>query len=383
MKRLIYNKLIKTMEDNHIPLVVGLRRTGKTTLLEQIAQESDVQHKFYICDKFELIILSDIDLYKLIENDIKNGVKLFLFDEIQVRKNWGQLLKLLFDEYVSKGKISVVATGSSTIALENGDVGADRIKRIMLSTLTYHEYLELSNKKHSIETFEKYLGTAGFPGNINSENHDLINDIVLPIVYNDLPRYYGVDGANLLKVMDYIAKFTNGEINKDKMCKVLRIKSDQINSYINMLVRSHLLIKVYKINEYGEKPLYEKYKLYMNPHILLAFHRKSFNNIDDKMKGLIIESYYLYGMLHTKKYYDIFTYLKFNKTDEEIDLVSHNFDTDTFEYLIEFKYSSSATSNVYKNMLSLKSDKKIVYCKENKQDFGITFKSIYDIDFKD
>lgn len=382
MKRIIYTKVIKTMQSGFIPLIVGMRRLGKTTILKQIGDEFG-NFKYYTCDDYDIASLNDQQFFKMVEAEIQNGTNLFLFDEIQERNSWGLFLKLLFDKYVSNGIIKVIATGSSTIEFENKDVGADRVQRILISTLTYHEYLELTNQTHSEQVFEKYLGSGGFPGWINNklENSNIANKVILPILNIDLPRFYGIKGENVIKVMDYISKFTNGEINRDKICKILQMSWAQVDSYINMLIKSHLLIKVNKVNEKGIKPIYEKYKLYINPHILLALTNKTFDSCDDKMKGLLIESYYLYGMMHVKDYYDQYFYLKFDKTNQEIDIVKFDPLNNKFNYLIEFKYSKNATLQTYNQMWSINSGERIVYCKETIKKDGIEFKSIYDLRF--
>lgn len=377
-KRMIFDELVRVMNKKQIPLLIGLRRVGKTTLLRQI--ENEFPNTLYLSfDKFKINSSSVTEVYNMISQHIMLGTKILLIDEVQEFDKWDSILKLLYDEFVATDKVKIIATGSSTLSLENKETGVDRIKRIYISTLSYHEYLRISGKSHTPEEFEYFLCYGGFPGRIHDHNFDdLINEILYPILNIDIPRYYKIKSENILKLTKYIALLSNGEFNKDKCSKTLQIKLEQLNNYIEILEKSHIIIKLSRTDVKIRNSLYEKYKIYINPHMHLWLLESDFSSLENKYKGHIIESYYLFQHLGKGVFWNRNRYLKFDD-GSEIDLVEIDPQTNKFNKLIEFKYTNKATDESYNSMFKVDAKQRVVYCKENTTKNGIEFKSIFDL----
>ena len=124
-KRTAYYKVEEIMNDYKIPILVGLRSAGKTTILNQLKQEykNSVILRF---DSIEIRPMRTIDIFNEIKLMMNDGIELFLFDEIQVREDWDVLLKDLYDSFLANKKIKVVVTGSSSISFEKRVTGVDR-----------------------------------------------------------------------------------------------------------------------------------------------------------------------------------------------------------------------------------------------------------------
>lgn len=87
IKRKIYDELVQTMNKKRIPLLIGLRRVGKTTLLKQL--EGDFPNSKYVSfDKFKINSSSPSETYNSLfriessqrivyckENAQKNGIE--------------------------------------------------------------------------------------------------------------------------------------------------------------------------------------------------------------------------------------------------------------------------------------------------------------------
>lgn len=381
-KRKAYNQVKKVIENKRIALLIGMRRTGKTTILKQILSETS-DGKMYTFDSFDFLRLTDLQLFNILRNDIQHGIKTILIDEIQKRENWDLILKNLYDEFIANGfDLKIVATGSSSISLINKDTGVTRMEKVMITSLDFSEYLHLSGKNNDYDTFENFLGFGGFPEFVNedlpmSRQRELQFD---PILNDDIPSQYNISILNLARLLNELSILTNGEFNKDKSSKNTQIPIQQINNYLSILEKAQIIKIVYKIDENKNLGRYPKFKIYINPHIHLWLLNKSFKELENKQKGHIIEAYWLFSEFQTNSYYKKYYYLKNSITNQEVDFVVPSNDQNTpFETLIEFKYVDDVTTQDLNALLQINSTQKIIICKTNRKELGLSFLSVKDI----
>lgn len=381
-KRKVFSYIESLLKRKVIPILIGHRRVGKTTILEQIAAEND---NCYIVDfdNPKIKIMDEIELFEFLEEKISNGVKYLLLDEVQQLSFWDSIVKKLHDYYVSKDKVKIVVTGSSSLSFRKKDTGVDRTEIVYIGTLSFSEYIEMTGLEKSFENFEDFLINGGFPFySLNKINWDIQRrNILWPMLSNDIPKEYGMRTNNIEKLIVEISKNSNGEFNKMQYCQRVSITMNQIEEYLDILEQSMIIKKVYKLDENGDFTRFSRFKVYINPHFHLWLLEREFNAIDDKAKGHIIESYWVFSTIAREGYYSKFYYMK-NGDGEEIDFVfpEHADKVFKFKKIIEFKYSDHQSSKHFKLLTQTKAREKIVFCKENrdKNDFSITFKNIID-----
>lgn len=120
--RQIYSQIEKFFDLPQILALVGLRRTGKTTLILKIIEDfipkTGPEHILYFSfDDFSSLELEELfRVYKNIfpDVDLRQGKFLFCFDEIQKLKDWQEKLKRIYDLYP---KVKIVISGSETLFL--------------------------------------------------------------------------------------------------------------------------------------------------------------------------------------------------------------------------------------------------------------------------
>ena len=95
--KLIENQLYK----GKAIILIGARQVGKTTLLNHIAQESDLPTLMMNCDEPESrAVLSDTNVAKL--NLLIGDHKLLIIDEAQKVDGIGTTLKLIVDNFIRR-----------------------------------------------------------------------------------------------------------------------------------------------------------------------------------------------------------------------------------------------------------------------------------------
>lgn len=173
------NDLLLFKNKKFIKVITGVRRCGKSTLLDLYSQElkKDKQNNIiYInFEEFKYQYITDKELYDLLKKQIKPNTYLLL-DEIQRVKKWELVINSLFAEYKD---IDIYITGSNAHLLSS-DLStylAGRYVEIKLYPFSYKEFLEFTGKLVDNESFDLYLKYGGMPSLYSSMN---IKDAVQP-----------------------------------------------------------------------------------------------------------------------------------------------------------------------------------------------------------
>ncbi len=163
-------------ESDLVKVITGIRRCGKSVVLEQIMSKIREKTDNILYLNFEktadLLKVSDaISLVKYVNDNKKDSKCYLFFDEIQKVKNWYIAIKDLRLE-----NASIFITGSNfkllsseITTLLSGRYVDFRIRTFVFSEI--EEYFKLQNKTASVED---YLIWGGFParflyGDIDSE----------------------------------------------------------------------------------------------------------------------------------------------------------------------------------------------------------------------
>lgn len=141
-------------ESDLVKILVGIRRCGKSVILNQIIDElkesgCDDNHIIYI--NFEYIEYEELKDYKKLNKYIKDQLldknKYYIFlDEIQKVENFEEVVNSL---RASTNNISIFITGSNSklLSQELSSVLSGRYVLFNIFPLSYKEFIELSKKK--------------------------------------------------------------------------------------------------------------------------------------------------------------------------------------------------------------------------------------------
>ena len=228
------NTLLEFLDKEVIKVIVGVRRSGKSTLLKLFTAElkkRKIPSKNIIHINFESMKYRNITDYNhfydyVMERVPKNGKAYLLIDEPQNVIGWEKAVnsfKVDFD-------CDIYITGSNArlLSSELATLIAGRYVEIDIYPLSYKEYLDFHGIEKSDKTFQDYLKFGGFPSIVElGENVDRINDVL--------------DGIyNTVIVKDVIAK--NKIKDEELLQKIVAFLADNVgnstssNSIANSLV---------------------------------------------------------------------------------------------------------------------------------------------------
>lgn len=243
IKREHYLEQIRGFYDSDlIKIITGIRRSGKSIILEQIREEIKLKSNNVIYLNFEdERIISNISnssqLIEYVEKTRKKGKCYLFFDEIQEVKDWQLACKTLrlYDN-------SIFITGSNSKLLSKEFTGefSGRYVSFQIRPFVYKEivkYCSLLKKDCSIMD---YLVWGGFPKRFEFKKEEdqikYLNEINTSIVEKDLISRFRIQNIELFKkITNYVLK-SNARIFSARSIEGY-LKNEHIEGSINTIIK--------------------------------------------------------------------------------------------------------------------------------------------------
>ncbi|MES2588940.1 MAG: ATP-binding protein [Bacteroidota bacterium] len=243
-------------------VLTGARQVGKTTLLSNLFGK-DEKVLFLNADENRVrFIFEDLSLPNL--KDIIGRNKVLIIDEIQRLTNPGLLLKLIFDSFKD---VQLVATGSS--ALEISDKIFEPLTgRHVLFHLYPFSVSELYKDKSSFSVEEElpfHLIFGMYPDICNYRSDAEINlkNLANQYLYKDVLIWKNIRKPELLeKLLQLLAYQIGQEISIHELAKSLRVKSETVESYIDLLEKSFVIFRLKAYSSNPRKEISKMSKIY-------------------------------------------------------------------------------------------------------------------------
>ena len=329
LKREIYLKKIRDFYNSDlVKILVGIRRCGKSVILEQIMEElknKGIEESHIIYINFEFIEFEYLTDYKELNKYIKekiedNGLYYLFFDEIQNVDNFEKVINSL---RASK-KVSIFITGSNSRLLseELSTVLSGRYVSFKINPLSYKEVLELLEENSTDKIFEDYMKWGSLPNRFEFKKEDAIKNYLYgvfdSIILRDVVERLKIRDTVLFNlILQYIVDTIGREFSAENIINFLKnegrdVSTLTIYSYLDALCKALLMRKVYRYDVHGKAVLKTLNKYYVTD-LGIAQIKNNKTEID---KSYAIENI-VYNELIIKGY-DVYT----GKTKKgEIDFV--------------------------------------------------------------
>lgn len=256
-------KMIDAKDTDFIKVITGVRRSGKSTLLLMFRDyllANGVKEENIVYINFESAKYDDIkdykDLYKYIEDKVKDEKIYLLLDEIQSVSSWEKAINSFKVDF----NMDIYITGSNAYLLssELSTLLSGRYIEIKMYPLSFKEFLVFNNydENNLEEKFNEYLKYGGLPAiTLIKGNDELIlsylNDIYNTIVKKDIIDRNNIKDVALLEnIIKYLFNNVGSPISSNKISdylnsnKVVQKSNHQtIDNYLNMLEKSYIIYK--------------------------------------------------------------------------------------------------------------------------------------------
>lgn len=237
-----YIEQIKGFYDSDlIKIIVGIRRSGKSIILEQIMNDIKRTTDNIIYLNFEdQAITTNIynaeTLIKYVNDNRKEGKCYIFLDEIQLIDNWNNAVKGL---RLHNNSVFIIGSNSKLLSKEYTDAFSDRYVSFRIYPFVYKEILEYS-KELGIEVRPiDYLIWGGFPKRFEFKEKDMIrylNDLNESIIVKDLILRFKIQNEKLFKRIVNYTLISNSRIFSARSIEGY-LKNEHIDASINTIIK--------------------------------------------------------------------------------------------------------------------------------------------------
>ena len=278
-------------------VLIGIRRSGKSTILRMIADEilqqnPDANIIWIDFERLEFRHIQNLDsLYEYVKKRCRDDVGNYLFiDEVQDVDRWELTIRSLISERICE--IFLTGSNSKLLSSEYTTYIGGRYNSMAVRPLSFSEcisFLEERGVKSDIgDAFEKFVKIGGFPSlwlldyPLDSA-YSALTDIYTVIVSKDLVGRYGIRNIELLErivkfLCDNIGKETSLNNVYEELSKEYGdVSRATVYDYVRFLENSFMFSRVNFDNIAGKKLLRPNYKFYLADiglkHALLGYDK--------------------------------------------------------------------------------------------------------------
>lgn len=261
-----YLKELKKFKDKElIKVITGIRRCGKSTLLEMYKKmlvedgiSSDQIININLEDLQYNFIENYMDLYNYINNNLQKNKKNYIFiDEIQKIPEFQKVADSL---YINKN-VDLYITGSNAnlLSSELSTLLTGRYVEIKMLPLSFKEYKEAFNIEDLEELYKKYISMGSFPYATKLEENEIgkyLGSLYNDVIIKDVMIRKGItDEAMLKSVANFALDNIGNLISTNSIANTMTSDGRSINvrtveKYLEGFIESFFL---YKANRYDIK----------------------------------------------------------------------------------------------------------------------------------
>ena len=311
IKRELYMQKIRPFFNNElIKVLTGVRRCGKSVMLELIQEEllkADISSSQFIHINFEKMDNAPLCTANTLHQEIKKRVsnidgKVYLFfDEIQEVTDWEKCINSCRVDF----DCDIYITGSNAKLL-SGELAtylAGRYVEFVIYPFSFSEYVTMRKEQTGIMNtpsfFHEYISLGGMPflSNIIS-NHDAcmqyLKDVYNSVVLKDVVKRNKIrDVDQLERIITYILAnightFSATSISKYFKSEGRNISTETILNYIKACTEAFLFYKVSREDLIGKKILTVNEKYYIVDHGLReAVYGRNSRDIELTLENIV------------------------------------------------------------------------------------------------
>lgn len=282
-----------------IPLVkilAGVRRCGKSTILEMIKNElilnRNISEENIITRNYNEVTYDNMTFKEMYEDLIKefeNDNKYYLFlDELQEINGWEKVVNNIFEKY----NVDIYVTGSNSklMSSEISTYLSGRYISIPIYTLSFKEYLSFKNKLNDNlnESFNEYLQYGGFPiiainNYETSSAYQIVDGIYSAVVSRDISKRHHIRNVDLFdRVVKYIIENVGKTFSANSIVKFLKnehrtLSIETIYNYLKWLTEAFIIYPCSRYDIQGKSVLKTQEKYYLSD-IAFKYSKFGFNS---------------------------------------------------------------------------------------------------------
>lgn len=345
-----------------IKILAGIRRCGKSTILEMLKQElisNGVKEDHIISINYSNVEFDKsfnfLKMYDELKAKFVDEKKYYLLlDELQEVDGWEKTVNSLFEE--KNVDIYITGSNSKLLSSEISTYLTGRYVTISVYTLSFKEYLTFKNNQNKPikEQLQDYIRFGGFPlvaiSNLDEKaSYQIVEDIYNSVVVNDITKKHNIQNIDLFnRVVRFIVENIGKTFSANSIVKFLKsenrtISVETIYNYLQWLEKAFVIYRCKRYDLQGKNILKTQEKFYIaDQSIKYALFGFNPTTIASMMENLV------YFELK-RRGYDVFIG---KNADKEIDFVA--IDRDKKLYIQVCRELPKESDREFANLIEIK-----------------------------
>jgi predicted AAA+ superfamily ATPase len=235
-----------TPTGGHIEVISGIRRSGKSTLMNQIRHLYYPGAAYFNFEDSRTFGFEVNDFSKL-DEIIPHDTPAYFFDEIQNVDSWEIFVRQLHDR---KKKVYVTGSNATLLSRELGTRLTGRHIRHELFPFSYKEFLSFKNLVPSPETFDQYVENGGFPEYLSDGDPMILQNLFKDIVLRDIAVRHGIRNTHILmEIALYLLTNTGKETSYNSLRKAFGIgAANTVSDYLSWLEDAWVIFQLHRFS---------------------------------------------------------------------------------------------------------------------------------------
>lgn len=306
-----------SLTSNLAQVVIGVRRSGKSTLCEKFIRQNGVEFAYANFDDDRLANLNSEDFDQVLDAlyQIYGDFKYLFLDEVQNITGWQ-----LFVNRMLRQKVHLFITGSNSKLLSSELTThlTGRHNKVELYPFSFYEYgmmkkvelKSLSTKSRALRkrALNEYLLEGGFPELMNEEKkRGYIEALLNSIIKNDIAKRFKVRYVEVLRrLAEHLSDNFCQEFVASELAKTFGVSDHTIENYYSYLKEAFLLQGIHKFS-YKSKERIRCEKVYV---VDVAFVSERESTFSTENLGWRLENVVYIELLRRfhPQYTDVFYY---------------------------------------------------------------------------
>ena len=370
------NTMIRVIDTPDIKVITGVRRSGKSKLLELFKKyieknidNSNIIHINYNLKKFDNLLIGD-KLYNYIDGNFdENKENYVLIDEIQKCNGFEDVINSIHAEE----KYHIYITGSNAFLLSSdlATLFTGRTFEIKIYPFSFEEYMKYFNYDNQYLAFNTFMQDGGMSGSYLYEElvdkNNYLSDIYNTLILRDIVQKYNIKNEDLLKKLsDYLLDNVSNLTSSTKIENLLKSSNQTaehktIAKYIEYLCNAYAFYKVRRYDIKGKRYLNTQDKYYL---VDTSFRRAILGRKNEDY-GRILENIVAIELL--RRGYEIYVGTLYEK---EVDFVAMKNDEQIYIQVTDDLESEKVLNREITPLLNIRDGyKKIIIAKLNHEGY--------------
>ena len=290
------------IETNEVLIITGVRRCGKSVLMQQIREKLPERDFFFNFEDERLVNFTVTDFQTLQECffELFGEQHTYYFDEIQNVEGWETFVRRLYNE---GNKVVITGSNARMLSRELGTRLTGRYISVETYPFSFGEFLKLKDanpgkrdfyttagRSRLVGLFRNYLEMGGFPRYLQTESVRYLSSLYESIIFRDVIARNGLtNDKEIQELVFYLASNATKRTTYTSLGKTVGIRhAETIKNYIEYLKQTYMVFQLLRYDPSVKSQMQSPKKIYFVDNAIIG--RIGFNatdNVGVKLENMV------------------------------------------------------------------------------------------------